>query len=80
MAFLKWESHGKEMLVKAVKRNPIDLVMALYLGFSRKNERNEEMEEMFVKARESVRKHIGKYFPGNSAIEQYFKEVFSIYP
>lgn len=78
--FLKWESHGKEMLVKAVKRNPIDLVMALYLGFSRKNERNEEMEEMFVKARKSVRKHIGEYFPGNSAIEQYFKEVFSIYP
>jgi len=78
--FLKWESHGKEMLVKAVKRNPIDLVMALYLGFSRKNERNEKMEEMFVKARRSVRKHIGEYFPGNSAIEEYFKEVFSIYP
>ena len=78
--FLKWESHGKEMLVKAVKRNPIDLVMALYLGFSRKNERNEEMEEMFVKAKKSVRKHIGEYFPENSAIEQYFKEVFSIYP
>lgn len=78
--FLKWEAHGREMLAKAVKQDPIDLVMALYLGFFHKNELNEEMKKKYVEARESVRKHIGKYFPGNSAIEQYFKEVFSIYP
>jgi hypothetical protein len=67
--FLFYESKGKEMLEKAHQYDKGNLlVKVFYLGSSNRHIKK------YKKAREDLKPHLLELFPGDTAIEQYFKD------
>jgi len=69
--YKEWENKGKEMLLKSKKLNPDDAIAnILYLGttpdFAKYNE-----------AKFSIAPSLVGYFPGETAIEIYFRDILS---
>lgn len=67
--FLEWEKKGREMMALAVDICPGDLIVrTVYLG-SGKGSR------AYVRAKRQLRSVLSDIFPGNTAIEEYFRDV-----
>jgi hypothetical protein len=65
----KWEKLGKNMIRLACKLNPENAI-AKMLSISEKNKE-------YKKVRQKVSANINQYFPGNTVIECYFRNVLS---
>ena len=72
--YLKWESKGNEMSEKAARQEPNNLLARFnFVGsyqFVTANGNDEYLE-----AKKRLVPLLDKYFPGNTAIEEYFKDI-----
>jgi hypothetical protein len=70
-AYLDYENKGKSMLEKAYNNYPDNpLVRVLFLGLA-------DETKKYNDAKIELKPHLSSLFPGETAIEQYFKEILS---
>lgn len=69
--YSEWEQRGKDMVNMAHSLYPNDQV-ATVLNLGAQNSTQE-----YVKAKESLRCSLNAIFPGQTAVEQYFKEILT---
>ena len=70
----KWESKGTEMSDKAARQEPNNLMAKLYsVGSYQFTVANGKDEYLEIKKR--LVPLLGKYFPGDTAIEEYFRDM-----
>lgn len=74
--YLKWESKGNEMSEKAARQEPNNLLAKLnFVGSYQFVTANGNDEYLETKKR--LAPFLGKYFPGDTIIEEYFREIYS---
>lgn len=69
--FLEWEEKGREMISRSADICPDDMVIkTVYLGLG-------EASEEYTGTKEQARLILSDAFPGDTAIEEYFRDVQS---
>lgn len=66
-----WENRGKEMLLSAVCDYPDNLIAKVFLLGTK------ESSNTYIEAKNELADRLEEYFPNNTAVEQYFKDVLS---
>ena len=68
--YSEWEQKGKDMLLRAARISPDNLICkVLYLG-------TKGVSEEYSEAKTQLATRLNDFFPGSTAIEEYFKDIF----
>ena len=74
--YLKWESKGNEMSDKAARQEPNNLLAKLNFVGSYQFVTASGNDE-YLETKKRLAPFLGKYFPGDTIIEEYFREIYS---